>query len=308
MVGTPNRGSALSYPSFVNAEIWSNDLVEKIAATLLFKHCGVPESVQNLLPTYSYIRDSKTQQIKDISTMTTKNNYLPTDFVSPFWGVKVGTLAGTGQSTLKIIDIVRNSNWPDGKPVGRENTFQGDGTVLTQSVSIDGAIENSIINQSHSGIVGSTDGINKILQFFGSPGIDDPPYTEPKSALVIVGYPGNFWLKDQHGNVAQSENGMIAAINPQENNYQLQIIPSSQETSIITAEFFTNGDVSYNETKVKGLSPKTKRIEFRDKRESENIDNDNNESEDNEDRDNAEYGKNKLTDNIQNFWDKWFKK
>ena len=270
-VGTPNQGSALAYPTVVNGDVWANDLTERIAATLLVKHCGIPLSLKNLLPIYNYLRDAKTNQLKNVGLMSTQNNYLPTDFVAPFWGVKVGTLSGTGKATLKIIDVVKDSHWPDGKPIGRENVLEGDGTVLVDSAQIPGANINEVISQSHSGIVASTEGINKILEFFGSPGISDPAYSEPKSALVLVGYPGNFWVTDKNGVTTQSEDGMISLMDPADGEYQLQIIPSSTSTAFIVGQFLSNGQTSYKEYKFKGLTQEPKVIEFSSKHPNDNI-------------------------------------
>lgn len=264
-VGTPNQGSALAYPTVINKEIWTNDLIEKIATTLFINHCGVPDSIKNLLPTYNYLRDTKTKQLKDISTMITKNNYLPTNFVSDFWGVKVGTLAGTGQKTLKIIDVVKDPKWPDGKPLWNEYSNEGDGTVLVSSVQIPGAFSNEVINQSHSGIIASDEGIDKILKFLGSPGIDDPEYVEHKSALILVGYPGSFYITDKTGNVTNSENGMVAIMDPKDGDYQLQIIPTSNTTSFIVGQFFFNGQTEYKEYKFKSLVQEPKVLEFNSK-------------------------------------------
>ncbi|QQG41189.1 MAG: hypothetical protein HYV90_03350 [Candidatus Woesebacteria bacterium] len=270
-VGSPHKGLALAYPAVVGGEIWANDLVERIAATLLFKHCGVPASFKNMLPIYDYLRDFKTSELKDVNTMKTKNDYLPTNFVSPFWGVKVGTLAGTGKSTLKIIDVIKNSSWPDGKPIRKENVNEGDGMVLVDSAQIPGATSNEVINQSHSGIIASTEGVSKILEFFGSPGIADPPYLDPASALVLVGYPGNFWVTDKNGTTIQSDNGMVAIMNPNDGDYRLQIIPTSDTTSFIVAQFLPNGKTLYKEYKFKGLKQKIKLIEFSSENPEEDI-------------------------------------
>ena len=270
-VGAPSQGSALAYPAVINGEVWANDLVEKIAATLLFKHCGVPPSFKNLLPTYNYLRDTRTGQLKDVTAMKTQNNYLPTSFVSDFWGVRVGTLAGTGKSTLKIIDAIKDFTWPDGKPTGRENINEGDGTVLLQSAQILGAFSNDVINQSHAGIIASTEGINHIFNFLGSPGIVDPDYSDENSALILVGYPGNFWVTDKNGVTTQSEDGMIAIMNPKDGDYQLQIIPTSITTNFIVGQFLPNGQTEYKEYTFKGLAQEAMVLEFNSKHPNEDI-------------------------------------
>jgi hypothetical protein len=91
--------------------------------------------------------------------MNAKNNYLTGNFTSNFWGVKVGAISGTGFSTLNIIDVIsqlgrgiKGSEWLDGRPVDKEYSDLGDGTVLTSSSQIPGGI-NTTINQTHSGLV-----------------------------------------------------------------------------------------------------------------------------------------------------------
>lgn len=272
-VGTPNQGSALAYPLVVNKEIWSNNLIEKIAATLQVNHCGVPDSIRNLLPTYNYLRDIKTRQLKDISTMIIKNNYLTPNFVSDFWGVDVGTLAGTGQKTLNIIDVVKNPKWPDGKPQWNEYSSEGDGTVLVTSAQISDASYNEVISQSHSGVIASNEAIDKILEFLGTPEVDtvsksaisqinSSEYLEHKSALILVGYPGKFSITDKFGFVTESEDGMIAILDPKSGGYNLQITPTSETTTFIVGQFLSNGQIGYKEYKFKGLTQEPKIIEF----------------------------------------------
>lgn len=261
-VGAPNQGSALAYPALINGQIWTNDLIERIGATLFLKHCGKVWSFQNVIPTYDYLRDWNTQVLKPITSSKTKNNYLPTNFVAPFWGVKVGTIAGNSFPTLKVIDVVNDPKWPDGKPVEKEYSMEGDGTVLTQSVQIPDAISNTVINQTHSGIIGSTEGVNKILEFLGSPGVNDPPYTEPISALVIIGGPGNFWVTDKDGSVTQSDQGMVAIINPKDGDYTLQTIPIGTTSNFVVSKFMPDGSTIYGEYVYKGIVQKPKVIKF----------------------------------------------
>lgn len=273
MVGAPNEGSAISYPLYSGHEVWGNDLVDTIAKTLFLKHCGVPESIQNLLPTTDYIKQNGF--LKPINTMVAQNNYLPTDFVYPFWGVKVGTLAGTGFPTLETISVtnpnrsdVRKGLWLDGKPVGKSNNVNGDGTVLVSSAQVNGAL-NNVINQSHSGLVASTVGISSILEFLGSPGIPDPPYTDPKSALVIVASSGNFWVTDRFGKVVQSESGMVSIINPKDGQYKLRLIPNKHQTKVIVAQFLPGGKSLYKEYDFSGFNIKPKIIDFHSKNSKE---------------------------------------
>lgn len=289
-VGSPFQGSALTYPIWSGGEIWINNLMEKIALTLYLNRCGslssgdrkvvqsqIP-SIQNLLPTVAYLRNSQTKMLKPVSSMNAKNNYLPTDFVSPFWGVKVGTLSGTGFPTLNVIDVTDLSknhtiqgNWLDGKPVGKDMTNSGDGTVLSSSSQVVGAI-NKTINQSHTGLVSSTDGMTEILKFLGYPNsLDDPIYMEPTSALVIIGYPGNFWVTDPTGSVEKDDHGMVSYISPKPGNYDLKIVPQTGNTLFIITQFLPNGQTLYKEYRINGYQVTSKVINLDPKHPTEDV-------------------------------------
>jgi pimeloyl-ACP methyl ester carboxylesterase len=290
MVGSPHQGSSLAYPLWSGGEIWTDNLLEKIAVTLYLNHCGglfsnnrqviqdQSPSIQNLLPTNNYLFDMQTQKLKPVSTMSAKNNWLPADFIAPFWSVKVGTLSGTGFPTLNIINVIspskndlRQGNWTDGKPIGKQYTNQGDGTVLASSSQLEGAI-NTTINQTHSGLVASTEGMTEILRFLGSPNsLEDPVYIEPSSALLIIGYPGNFWVTDPNGNVTQDQAGVVSFINPVSGNYDLRVVPTSTDTLFIIAQFLPNGQTFYKEYHIKGIQPISKIVTFDTKHPSGDI-------------------------------------
>jgi hypothetical protein len=280
-VGSPFQGSDLAYPIWSDGDVWIGDIVEKTAIDLYIDHCGgifsgnrqavqsqVP-SVQGLLPTVNYIKNSQTQVIKPVGDMNAKSNYSPANLPTGFWGVKVGTIAGTGFPTINMIDVVNPSksdvnhgNWLDGKPVNEEYSNAGDDTVLSASTQIPGA-PNVTLNQTHVGLVESTDGMAQILKFLGYPNsLADPTFVEPSSTLVMVGYPGNFWVTDKNGVTTQSSNGMVAFINPQDGDYQLQITPTSANTTFIIYQLLSNGQTGYKEYHLKGLTQPPKIIEF----------------------------------------------
>jgi pimeloyl-ACP methyl ester carboxylesterase len=293
-VGSPYQGAVEAYPVFSGGEVWDDNLFTKIATTLYLQRCGRNQiqSIQNLLPTFDYLKDSKTHQFKSVSQMNAKNNWQQLSLPPGFWGVRFGTISGTGFPTPEIVNVtnpsksdVRGGNWLDGKPVSTQNSNLGDGTVLTRSSQIDGG-ENQTIHQDHSGIVASYEGVSKILGFLGIPTQqafsfvkpviaknvpDNSIYAEPKSALIIIGYPGSFWIKDEGGNVIESQKGIISLMNPKTGNYELQIIPQSNDTLIIVSQFLSNGNTLYREYHFKGISPKTEDIKFDTKHPSNDI-------------------------------------
>jgi hypothetical protein len=64
---------------------------------------------------------------------------------------------------------------------------------------------------------------------------------------------------------------MIAIMDPEDGNYQLQINPSSQNTTFIIGQFLANGQTEYKEYKFKGTDQEPKVIEFDSKHPQENI-------------------------------------
>lgn len=288
-VGTPHQGSALAYAPWEGGEVWTENLVEKIAIDLYLKHCGgivsnnretiqsLFPSVQNLLPTFPYLQDRTTNILKSISSMKITNNFISSNFIAPFWNVKVGTLSGDGQKTLNIIDVVNPSrldiklgNWIDGFPIKKEYSNEGDGTVLKTSSEIFGALQNDVITQTHRNLVTSTDGINKILSFLGSPEISGDDYTTETSAIVLVGYPGNFQVTNEKGEVVQSDKGMVVITNPTDSAYQIQFDPNDSKTTLIIDQVLSNGQIAYREYKYPQAPTEAKILEFDSKHASNN--------------------------------------
>ena len=285
-VGSPHQGAPQAYPGWAAGEVWEENFINKIAATILLKRCAakrenpretlqrIAPSIQNLLPTFNYLRDAKTKVLKPVSQMTTQNNWLPTDF--NFYNVSVGTLSGTGFSTLKAIKVsernkndIRLGNWVDGKPIGKETVKEGDGTVLLSSAQLPGA-NNQIINQTHGGLVSSDEGIAKILNFLGMgetglmtlKTMHTEPQVEPQSALVIIGYPSGFWVMDPRGKLIKSQEGMISINNPGKGHYRFGLIPKSEKTLFIVAQFLKDGRTLWKEYNFKNRLPKFGKINF----------------------------------------------
>lgn len=293
-IGTPYRGSALSYAPWEGAETWSNNLFEKIAVTLYLKHCGglssngleivhseIP-SLQSLLPVEPYL------QYKNNST-----TYLPNDennrnnwffnTNSDFSGVRSGNIAGTGFETLKIIQTKTPNKkdynrglWVDGSPAGKITSLKGDGTVLVDSALMGTADENILVNQSHRDLVSSQEGIDAIMSFFGMPkGYAELNFNneleKPNSALILIGYPATFSVIDKNGNIKSDKQGMVAIMNPETGNYKLNIFSRSNETVFIIAQYLPNGDLKYKEYKFKGIGPKFKNINFNSESPQEDI-------------------------------------
>ena len=188
-----------------------------------------------------------------------------------FGDIKFGALSGVGFDTLSEIPIksrnrkdIELGNWEDGKPAGKIMTTEGDGSVLLSSSFVD-TPNSSIINQTHSGLVGSSEGINKILDFLGTPLVFaalPPTSFDTNSALIIVGYPANFWITDQNGQTIKDKKGMVSITNHKSGNYKLNLLPRSNDTLIAVAQFLPNGQTLYKEYKFTGFGPKFKTIKL----------------------------------------------
>lgn len=284
-VGTPHGGSALAYPAWAGGEVWNDNFLAKTAITLYLKHCGglfsndrltvqnqVP-SVQNLLPTESYLQKVKSNLTYLPTHTINQNNLLFTPFTNP-WGTRIGTISGTGFSTLNIIQTkdasqkdMDSGNWLDGKPNGKLYSSDGDGTVLSSSAILPDANYQATLNQNHTGLVNSVDGMTEILTFLGnSPtslnSLNAQTSIEPNSALILIGYPANFWVTDNSGDTKYDKDGMVSFINPKAGSYKLNLLPKSGKTLFIVAQFLPNGQTLYKEYNFSNFLPKFKTIKF----------------------------------------------
>lgn len=277
-IGSPHKGVPFAYPAWSAGEIWNDNFLEKIATTLLIKRCGgifgssrqviqnqIP-STQNFLPIFSYLKNNKTNNF--VTPQIAVNNWLTYPF--DLWGVRVGTINGTGLQTVQNIQIkepskkdVQSGNWLDGKAAGKVYSNEGDGTVLNASSSIEGA-ENLTINQTHSGLVSSSEGISQILDFIGSVGTNNftTNTSNPNSALIIIGYPANFVVSSIDGKVKTSKDNMVSMLNPSTGDYKLKLLPRSKETLLIVAQFLPSGEVKYKEYKIKSFLPQFRTLKF----------------------------------------------
>lgn len=281
--GSPHHGMVQAYPGWAAGEVWDDNFLFRVAMTTLLKMCQalygtsdkvtvrqfVP-SVQNLLPTFDYLRDKKTDQFKPVGSMQNQNNYLPTSFSSPFFGITFGTLGGTGQKTLQSMDVkdqnkkqLQDEVWTDGAPTKKNYSTDGDGTVLTTSSMVEGAV-NTVVPQSHIGIVQSSQGIETILSFLGTPSplSSVTLWEEPSSALVVMSYPSLFWVTEPNGKIYRDTDGIVAVINPKKGSYKLLFQPKTLSSKIIIAQFLADGRTFWKEYKHNLPLPKFGTISF----------------------------------------------
>ena len=270
MVGAPNQGSVLAYPAWKWGQVWNDNFIQKIAISLYLKMCGDKgplsnnaETIQNrfpsihdLLPTYeNYLQDQKTGQV---IAPNFSNDWLKALKNLPFPNnIKLGTLSGTNFSTLQIIKLKNQ------KSSGKIFSPNGDGTVLLSSSYLN-TPNSQTINTTHSGLVASEAGILKILDFLEitEDTSQNYNYTEPNSALIVISYPSNFLLTDPQEKSHYGQSGIAAIMNPKSGSYKLNILPQSNATKLVVAQFLPNGEVKYKEYNLNGLGPKFKTLKF----------------------------------------------
>lgn len=267
-VGAPYQGALPAYPAWSAGDIDGN-LLWRMMTTRVIQYCRKKypnlnnreiiqtffPSVQNLLPTFDYLKDAKTGTIKPVASMSTQNNWLPRNLAS--WDTWKKTLSGFGIDTPQFYKVKSPSkhdtgegNWIDGKIVGKKyDSLEGDGTVLaTSSMMYPYIPENNIqISRNHLELVYCQDGINQILQFLTPtilpfalpiPGFCELK-TTPYTALEIIAYPANFSVTINGKSVKDSD-GIVSFINPASGNYTLHLQPKTANTKIVVAQYLEN--------------------------------------------------------------------
>jgi len=292
-LGSPHRGTVQAYSTWSAGEIAEDNLILKFIETLLLKRCGtnsknsreiirqVLPSSQNLLPTFNYLKDHKSGEIKAVESMNVKSN-LPLTSIDPnFWGIKFGTLSGKGFPTPLYL-LTKNpsnhdlllGNWFDGKVLKNENSDEGDGTVLLLSSKIPGAT-NLEVNQNHTGLVNSQEAITQIKSFLDITTNNlslislSPP--ELTSALVVMSYPSSFMVSDQNNNRQNDKDGLVFIPNPRKGKYQFEVLPKSEDSLFIVAQFLDNGQIYWKEYNLKNKLLKKGAIDFDPLQSSEDI-------------------------------------
>lgn len=284
-VGTPHKGAPKAYPAWSAGQIWEDDLFKRIAFTTILKSCGLRNgqddrettqtmipSVRDLLPIFNYLRDNTTGLFKSVGLMSAQNTWLTgSAFSAPFHGVTMGTLYGNTFETLSGMAVKnrnrhdeRLSNWADGKPLEKEFSPNGDGTVLEMSSVLAGA-DNRTIALNHENLIASTGGILKIFDFLGITPVDlsASSFVEPASALVVIGYPANVWITDPTGKTFKDTQGLVIIANPKPGTYKLKLVPKSLgNIRIIVAQFLEDGRTFWKEYPYRSMLPKFGAINF----------------------------------------------
>lgn len=269
-VGSPHLGSVLAYPTWSSGKIWGGNLSTRIALTILLNRCGgdrheaivnhIP-SIQNLLPTFNYLFNKQTEKFVSISTMNARNTIYPINLTPPFFGTEIGTLSGNGKATLYQVDVKNPSSrddrlgiWIDGKPIRRHTNRLGDGTVLTSSSQLDGALNLISENENHVQIIKSARSVGQILNFFGisTEAMLPKPEEEFNSALVILSPDAE--IKFEGDNNIRSAEGISVILNPRKKDYRFVARGQKARSQLIVAQFMSDESSTWHEYNLpKGL-------------------------------------------------------
>ncbi|OGG03764.1 hypothetical protein A2Z33_04725 [Candidatus Gottesmanbacteria bacterium RBG_16_52_11] len=285
-VGSPHLGAADSYPTWSAGQVWGNT-IWKLAATIIEVRCwrsgyhgisdkeifrSVIPSVQTLLPSFKFLRDKKSDELK--TAQFSQNPWLPNGlFQLPIPEVYVAALYGTGQQTLSEIPV-KDANraeqilgiWQDGKPVGKTGNTVGDGTVLALSALIPDAI-NRQANLNHIDLIKADEGISEIFNLLGLQyGVSDSEAknsdVNPTSMLAIISGETKFSMVDSDGRIRGSEQGLIAISDPKDGIYTLTLEPADSQASFTVIQILPNDKILWREYDQKSGVRSTKKLNF----------------------------------------------
>jgi predicted GH43/DUF377 family glycosyl hydrolase/pimeloyl-ACP methyl ester carboxylesterase len=290
-VGTPHQGAVIAYAPWSGGQA-PDDIVWRIGTTVLEVGClrqrgwtqkqtinNSIQSIQNLLPTFDYLKDRKTGNLKPVKSMIAKNNWLPNTFSPPFFGVTVGTLTGTGVNTLRTLETDPSNKidqklgyWLDGKTTGKQYFDDGDGTTLAISSPLEGA-DNRNVPLNHGQLMSDQQGINKILDFLnGTPDAlgfaalrkNMPVITTSKgtSALLVIVDGAKAALIDSKGNKTSDTEGQITIIDPEDTDYSLSIRPQRWQYTLIVVQLFEDGTSTWKDYSRFGIFEKKHKLHF----------------------------------------------
>ena len=273
--GSPHSGVVQAYPAWAAGEIHRSDFNYWVYITTMLRLCQIRykidaqeaihrfiPSTQDILPTFPYLRDEKTKQLKPLGLMQTLNTWLSAHPFPANINVIIGTLAGTGQQTISTLvtknpskNDIQNGKWLDGKVIKYDYSTAGDGTVLTQSSQIPDA-DNRTIPGTHTSIIDSDTGQQEIISFLGgTPTIQSSSLRSMPlavkintSALLVLSYPAHATILDPKGNTVTDTDGLIAIDNPSKGKYHLSVSPKKfGNTKIIIAQFYEDGTYFWKE-------------------------------------------------------------
>lgn len=238
-VGSPHQGSVKAYAAWEGGEFW--DFEPEVQLFLDFflyvskrsdEKAGntikrISPSVKDLLPTFDFLVDANTNQLKDVWTQKQKNDFLKA-LNNSLTDQTKNLLETVNGNNIKTLEKIRVQSilpfpapwwdqgmglWEDGKPAcTTKKTFYndcpeaiissnlGDGTVLLKSAAISG-VPSYEYNFEHKELLMKKEGLEKIFEILGvdSPVIFDPLAEITNVILFYLKSPAHFVVTDPEG-------------------------------------------------------------------------------------------------------------
>ena len=241
-VGSPNFGAVDAYPALEGGEIWRTG-PSKLGFELLLHYFQQPGETKretllriapvlnDLLPNFDYLIKNGTNLPP--SALSLQNLLLPElSDLSPLENL-TKTLTGRGFSSIEQIILTEPNwvdkllgNWPDGKPIDKLLTLEGDNSVLTKSSSFSGSlIENFTYNLDHGGIISEHVPLTKIMEILGlelNPGTYDSLEDEENFLIFFVHSPVKISSPDVTPN-SYTTDELIIIPSPENKDYVLNV-------------------------------------------------------------------------------------
>lgn len=251
-VGTPHEGTPYAYPAWAAGEVWGdpNWTTGATIAKFFCKlknprmsdkdiiHSAIP-SVQTMLPTKPYLRHFTRGILLPVESMVNKNNFLPDPLFTPdLYGILAASLAGKNLPTMATITVMDPTNtqkrkhiYEDGRPIFAPPTPSGDGTITTDSSTLDGATNYSL-ELDHGKLISSDQGIGTIFDFLDISKPSTITSTEPiRSAIGFVSDEGEINVSEQRAyKIAPN---IIIIPNPLALNQLIEFIPSNKPMHVL---------------------------------------------------------------------------
>ncbi len=221
-LGSPHQGTVLAYPMWEGGEIWTDNQMQKMAASYLVNHCRSPlqlsakdvmhkiaPSLKDLLPTFNYLKNQGQNSFIETSTLKEQNTWLTNNSLPDnLFNTQFITIGGEDVNTLDYLEVSPPSGtdavlglWKDGKPANTHHIAQGDGTILESSALIPSAITETIKNTDHGGLVYSDEGLKTIFKYLGQTNVILAAYqSSPQITEIKITLPGQLqtiWKKYQ---------------------------------------------------------------------------------------------------------------
>lgn len=190
-VGSPHRGVLETYAAWEGGEVWRGGLT-KLAFELFLNLKRerletnkevvrrLTPSTQEMLPIFAYLKNSQGEEIE-----FNQDNYPQNPLLGGLAGSyeKDSFVFGQNQQTLRWLTVSQDlpwtdrvlGNWEFGKPVAKEFSDEGDGTVLKLSAYPDQEVSGSGFDFGHSEIISSPVAVAEIMTLLGlepTPGLE----------------------------------------------------------------------------------------------------------------------------------------